>query len=469
MMMNFRRQPGKSAKLMGWFHCTLVVLFLSHFAGTIVSAQDKEAEKALEERAAGEEATLFPVPNYSGDLWSRSYLTGNWGGLRSKLANNGVQFEAETAHFFQDISGGGVKQTGRYSGVAQIQLKLDSQKMGLWPGGFLFARAEAAFGTPVNPAVGGLSPVNSKPVFTLPARDEMVLPHLFITQFLSEKFLVSLGKLDTTGGDANDFAHGTGDTKFMNLAFSFNPVATLAAPYSALGVALAYLPHKDVVLSFAAFDSEGRPDTAGFDTLFEDGTTLSSEARLTIRPFGLAGHQLVGFEWSNGKYNALNQDPRTLIGNILLGTPLETKKGTWAFYYNFDQYLYTEKGDPKQGFGVFGRAGVADKATNLNHQFYSIGFGGKGTIPTRDNDHWGIGYYYLDYSDSLTGLIRSRLNLKHEQGGELYYNIEVLPWLHLTPDIQIISTTRRRLGTLLSLGNKVDTAVVAGFRVKINF
>ncbi len=469
MMMRFRRQRGNNAKLIVLYHCGLAVLFFSVFAVNVASAQDKEAEKALEERAAGEEATLFPVPNYAGDLWSRSYLTGDWGGLRSKLANNGVQFEAETIHFFQDVSGGGVKQTGRYSGVAELKLKLDSQKLGLWPGGFLFASAEAAFGTPVNPAVGGLSPVNTKPVLTLPARDEMVLPHLFFTQFLSEKFLVTLGKLDPTGGDANEFAHGTGNEKFMNLAFSFNPVVLLAVPYSTLGMALTYLPHKDVVLSFAAFDSEGRPNTAGFDTLFKDGTTLAPEARITIRPFGLSGHQLVGFAWSNGKYNALNQDPRSLIGNILLGTPLEKKKGTWAFYYNFDQYLYTERGDPKQGFGVFGRAGVADKATNLNHQFYSIGFGGKGTIPTRDNDHWGIGYYYLDYSDSLTGLIRRRLNLKHEQGAELYYNIEVLPWLHFTPDLQFASTTRRRLGTLLNPGKKVDTAVVTGFRVKIDF
>ena len=75
-MMNFRRQPGKSAKLIGWLHCTLAVLFLSHFVGAIVSAQDKETEKAKEESASSGEATLFPVPNYSGDLWSRAYLTG---------------------------------------------------------------------------------------------------------------------------------------------------------------------------------------------------------------------------------------------------------------------------------------------------------------------------------------------------------------------------------------------------------
>jgi hypothetical protein len=29
-----------------------------------------------------EEATLFPVPDYTGDLWERPRLTGDWGGLR---------------------------------------------------------------------------------------------------------------------------------------------------------------------------------------------------------------------------------------------------------------------------------------------------------------------------------------------------------------------------------------------------
>ena len=46
-----------------------------------------------------------------------------------------------------------------------------------------------------------------------------------------------------------------------------------------------------------------------------------------------------------------------------------------------------------------------------------------------------------------------------EQGVELYYNIAVTPWLHVTPDLQIISPA----------GKSVDTTVVAGLRVKIDF
>jgi len=124
-------------------------------------------------------------------------------------------------------------------------LKLDSQKMGLWPGGFLLVRGEAAFGTGVNAATGALLPVNTRPILSSPARDQMVLSHVIFTQFLSEKFAVALGKLDTSGGDANEFAHGRGDDKFMNLAFSLDPVALRTVPYSTLGMGLMFLPIKD--------------------------------------------------------------------------------------------------------------------------------------------------------------------------------------------------------------------------------
>jgi porin len=158
-------------------------------------------------------------------------------------------------------------------------LKLDSHKMGLWPGGFLLVRGEAPFGTGVNLATGALLPVNTRPILSSPANDEMVLSHVVLTQFLHEKFAVALGKLDTTGGDANAFAHGKGDEKFMNLAFSMNPIALRAVPYSALGMGMAFLPTKDLIMNFSVLDTEGVTTRSGFDTLFKNGTTLGSRPR----------------------------------------------------------------------------------------------------------------------------------------------------------------------------------------------
>ncbi|MFI5340142.1 MAG: carbohydrate porin [Candidatus Methylomirabilales bacterium] len=165
------------------------------------------------------------------------------------------------------------------------------------------------------------------------------------------------------------------------------------------------------------------------------------------------------------------QTPRSLIGAIITGSTagLQRKSSDWSFLYDFDQYLYTVPGKPEQGFGLFGRIGVTDGEVNPVQQFYSIGLGGKGLIPGRDRDTFGIGYYYLVLSDKLPQLIQ-RVT-RNEQGVELYYNVAVTPWLHITPDIQIISPTRKSVDiTIVPPSQKsVNTTVVAGLRVKMDF
>jgi porin len=380
-----------------------------------------------------------------------------------------VQFEFNVTQIFQDVASGGTNRTGRYSGLTNMALKLDSQKLGLWPRGFLFAEAQVPFGNTVDPYSGGILPVNTLVSMTAPVANEIILPHLYFTQFLGDRFAVVIGKLDTTGGDANEFAHGRGDDKFMNMAFSFNPVVVTLAPYAPLGMSLVFLPHKDVIYSFAVVDTQGLPNTAGFNTLFQDPTTVTNEVRVTVRPFGLTGHQLLGTAWANKPFTLLPQDRRTIIRNILLGTPLETTSNNWAVYYNFDQYLYQDEHNPARGFGIFFRAGVSNPRTSAFQQFYSFGFGGKGIIPEREKDRFGIGYYYLKFSNDIPSGLRQLVSLDHEQGAELFYNFEVFPWLHVTPDLQIIDPSRKTLGTLANPGQNIRTGVVAGLRVKVDF
>ena len=380
-----------------------------------------------------------------------------------------MQFEFNVTQIYQGVASGGTNRTGRYSGSTDMVLKLDSQKMGLWPGGILLVEAQVPFGNTVTPYSGGILSVNTLFAMTEPAQNEIILPHLYLTQFLTEWMSVFIGKLDTTGGDANEFAHGRGDDKFMNLAFSFNPVVITLAPYAPLGMGLLFLPHKDVSYSFSVVDTQGLSNTSGFKTLVEDPTTLTNEVRVTVRPFGLIGHQLFGTAWANKPFTLLPQDRRTIIRNILFGTPLKTTSNNWGLYYNFDQYLYQDEHNPTRGFGIFFRAGVSNPRTSAFQQFYSFGFGGKGIIPTREKDQFGIGYYYLKLSGDIPEDLRRRLSLDHEQGVELFYNVEAFPWLHVTPDLQFISPSRKTLGTLLNPGKSIQTGVVPALRVKIDF
>jgi porin len=130
----------------------------------------------------------------------------------------------------------------------------------------------------------------------------------------------------------------------------------------------------------------------------------------------------------------------------------------WGFYYNFDQYLFTEAGDPTQGWGVFGRFGWSNGEANLFEQFYSVGVGGKGTLPSRDHDTWGAGYYLANFSDN----IRDVLGVHSEQGVELFYNIEITPWLRVTPDLQVIVNPGGGF-------QDRDVAIVYGLRTQMSF
>src|SRR4030095_16118592 len=87
------------------------------------AAAQEEKQSPDKSPEASSSATIYPAPNYGGDFWSRSYLTGDWGGLRSKLADRGVQFEFNVTQIYQGVASGGTNRTGRYSGSHRMVLE----------------------------------------------------------------------------------------------------------------------------------------------------------------------------------------------------------------------------------------------------------------------------------------------------------------------------------------------------------
>ncbi|NIP98629.1 MAG: carbohydrate porin [Akkermansiaceae bacterium] len=400
------------------------------------------------------EDTLFPVPNLSGDIWSRDVMTGDWGGARRKLAEGGVQVDFDLQNYFQGLVEGGVEQRWAYGGTSDLRLKFDTGKAGWWPGGFVEIHAEGYWGDGANARDGALLPANTDYLLQLAEGNGGYLPHLTITQFISEKIAVMLGKLDTSLGDMNSFAHVSGNDKFMNMAFGFNPVTTLATPYSALGAGLILLPTDDLILSLSAYDVEGNISETGFDTIFDDGTGYNVEVTLHTSLFGKPGHQLVGATYADGDFSVLS-DTRLLLP-ILPGTP-EMQSGTWNIYYNFEQYLQHDEARGT-GWGLFGRVGFADEETSPIDLFLSGGIGGRGLLSSRPNDRFGIGYFYAHLTDELPRLARPFLR-DAEQGLEVFYDAALTPWLRVAADAQVISPVLEA----------ADTAVVLGVRSKISF
>ena len=434
---------------------------------------------AQNETTEAAEAAFVPYIDYSGDLWTRTRpaLTGDWGGLRTDLIDKGIRVDIDLIQTYQGVVEGGTRRHWKYGGSLDIGLDLDTGKAGLWPGGFLHMRAETQFGESINRDIGALLGANTDAMFPLPDQHEINLSTVMYMQFLSEWFAVFAGKIDTLDGDACHFSGGRGKDQFVNMNFVLNPVGLRTVPYSALGFGATFLlpnpwgPDKDkTTLTFSFLDALGQPDVSGFGDAFDEGTVSTFELRLPTEFFDMPGSQLVGASYSSRDFTALDQDRRLILANLLGLGPfaLATEDNSWSVYYNFHQYLYVKKDQKRessgalpatkllQGLGVFGRVGFADPETSPIEAFYSIGVGGRGLIPGRENDTFGAGFFYIDISEELPNLVLQRFG--DSNGVEVLYNIEVTPWLHITPDIQIINPSNK----------SVDTAIVCGIRVKID-
>jgi porin len=361
-------------------------------------------------------------------LFSQPQLTGDWLGHRTTLADNGIVFDADVTQFYQGVASGGLRQVFRYGGHGDYVVKFDFDKLVGREGLFVQLRAEHRFGQAINLESGSFGAAAVQANLPAVNTEDLILTNVAITQALSENFIVFAGKLDTLDGDVNDFAHGRGKHQFLNTSFVFNPIAVQTIPYATLGAGFSILRDLEPIFTFTVLNGSDTSTTSGFDELFADGVALSGELRLPTCFFGNPGHQSFGATWNSREYTRLGQDPRV----IYPGVPIARKSGSWSLRWNFDHYLHVDPCDSKRGWGVFGRAGLSDGNPNPIKYFLSCGVGGYSPLCGREADRFGIGWYYGGANQGTF------FRPKDGTGMELFYNIAVTPWFHLTPDLQVI-------------------------------
>jgi porin len=443
---------------------------------------------------AGAQPYAVP-PTWGGDFSSRPRLTGDWGGLRDELGAKGIVIDVDLTVTPMDVLSGGKSTGGDTWGNADYTLNVDTQKLGLWPGGFLNVSVDTSLGTALNNS-GAIAPVNT--AFLIPESNVHTTALMGATymQFLSEKFGLILGKVDTLTSGQLEF-YGNYQTQFVNAAFNF-PLTAAFVPISAFGGGVIALPTKDISLSLIALSSDGTPTSNDIGDAFNKGAMVVGGGALTIHPFGLLGHQNVSLLWSTQDRFSLEQNPRDLalfllqsrypklgdpgaiLGQILqenfpnLGppTPPNREGSSWAVGYGFDQYLWQPAGDPKHGIGIFFSANASDANPNPIKYSFLGGLGGKGVGSSRPNDSYGLAFERTQFSSAFIPFLRQRLDLglDHEDAFETYYNLAVTGWLNVTADLQIVNSGLKRTPNSAGTGlMNVDTTVIAGIRFRVRF
>ncbi len=397
------------------------------------------------------------APSFPDSLWTSPTLTGDWGGARTELANLGFSLAPNlyTGYVHNYRGGLNTHNAHDWPGIAHYNAELDFAKMKLIPGGSFFFRAIQSWNDGIRGDVGSLSTPYS--TWGSSGDNEILVDKWWYRQrLLDDRIELRLGKLLNVIDlyDASPYA-GNMYTRFSNYWLVANPTIPVA---KGIGANLKVWPTDWLYVQAGAMDPDQNQRKTGFDTAFHGPCRFQGywEFGLTPKwdgPNGkLPGQYRFGW-WYDSR-------TKTVFRNTLGGARrTATETGDVGFYVGFDQLVIKENDNPKdsQGLAIFGRYGYAHREVNRLAHFWSVGTQYQGLVPTRDKDILGFGVA----QGIMSSVFRHELNSRadRETVYELYYAVEVFPWLTISPDFQVITNPG-------GLKDRRD-AIVGGVRFKV--
>jgi porin len=148
-----------------------------------------------------------------------------------------------------------------------------------------------------------------------------------------------------------------------------------------------------------------------------------------------------------------------------VGVGIESRSSSWAAYWSGWQYLFTQGEVPSsidvtdgradaRGLGMFARFGIADRDTSFNEWSASAGLGGRGLIPGREEDSFGLGYFHNSLQQPRTLLVNSLDETS--RGLEAYYQVAIARSVQLTFDAQWVDSPFSSLDDGVLIGARLD-------------
>jgi porin len=425
------------------------------------------------------------------DFWHRDTLTGDWGGLRTELQDQGIAFSAAyTGEVFANVQGG-IKRGASYDGLFLPQIDIDLDKLMGWHGASFRVSMIQAHGPSMTEGwVGNL--MNVSGVVAVPPATRLY--NLWLQQNLFDDVLsVRAGLMNV---DA-EFMTSLTASLFVNTTFGWPswtgfdlPGGGPAYPLSAPAVRVKLQPAPEGYYAQAAVfsgDPTGHSGSNSLSTGLPSGTVISfTGGAFIIAETGYAVNQgkdakgppmafkLGGWYATSSHF----QDQRFDTVGISLASPASNGApfnhvGDWGIYGVADASLYrTEDGG---GLSAFARIGGSPSAQNLISFYADGGLTYKGLIPGRDDDTAGIGFGFTRIGNNARGFdqdVRVFTNpffpvRNNELMLDLTYQIQLTPWMTLQPDLQRIF---RPGGNVLNPdGSPRKDALVLGLRSSLTF
>jgi porin len=393
-------------------------------------------------------ASVPPVAGASGneavvDGPARHQASGGWFGVRSALARHGVEVTLSAQADPSANLAGGVRRGAVVRVPLQAALDVDTGALLGWPGGHVHAGVQALRGRHGSDLLVG----DAQGFDNVDAASFDQVSEVWIEQRLAgDRLRLKAGKADANA----DFArveHGGG---FLNSSAGYSPTIQgfPSYPDPAMSVSLKGSPSSWLVLGAGLYDGatregcHGRTGNRGAGTFFgaPSASFLVAEARLRFAPGGLPGRFTVGAWRHTGSFRRFDG---------------ATQRGTAGWYAVAEQRLAQEPGDAAQGLGMFAQLGTADRRLSRIERHFSLGLAATGALPGRDRDVLGV-----MVSSAVLSAGRTVRGGRLETAIEMYYGVEVRPWLAVQPDVQLILNPGAR---------GASDALVCTLRVGVSF
>lgn len=380
------------------------------------------------------------------------YMTGDWGGARTKLEEHGIVTQLYLNYTTLWNVGGGRAPGGKPAASMDLLMHLDLGEMGLLENGRVLGHFQRIMGSGINPWIGSNYQV---------ADDNDGEGNLYVAQLyyehelIQKKLWMRLGFLDyQTIVDRNRFSNSE-DKQFLSQALDNNPLLPLP---ESIGLELEYRPTEwfSIVTGFADIDERRHHKAikSAFDGPDDYVFYVEPEFHANFEnPWGpgrLEGNYRFGMVYDGEKRERFPRPGQDEAGH---------KGDDVGFYVSFDQDLFRENDVDAQGLSWFFRYGFRHGDTSRIQNYWSTGLSYLGPIPTRDKDTLGVAVYQNIPSNRYQAYINPYA--EQETAFEAYYSIHIADWLYITPDVQYISSP--------GIDDSLSDAIVVGVRTRISF
>jgi porin len=401
-------------------------------------------------------------------FWTRNYLSGDWGGFRDLLKNDGITLTPiYTGEVFGNPSGGarhGVVTDGLLN--TSLDVDFDSLTHGSVKDLTFHVNAFYIYGPSLTDHfIGGINETSNIAAFNTLRLDELWVQKLFWDKKLSLK----VGKMAVD----NEFFQSNSASLFINASFgTFSligsnirnaPIYPLAAP----GVRLQVFPTAQTYVMAGVY---GQDDNSNPATNNQNGTRFAlngmsgmlvmSEAGFLLNQGsndkGLQGTYRIGSFVDTGNHTTFASQAQFANGT----GQLQSTGTNYGVYGVLDQQIYSHN---NKIVSFFVRSGGAPSNTNFVDYYAEGGFNFTGFVPGRDNDVGGlaVGRSHVsdDYGDSQ--ILQGNPSSTAETVIEATYKAQLAPWWSLQPDLQYIVTPSGVQGS--------RNATVVGLRTTVAF